>query len=166
VGLRDWPPRAIGRMWLWGILLQVIVAGTAYMIARINSPPVPPELARIRGHNDRVFAEMRAHDDSVARGELAPPQPLTAEQKARLRRSLDSVGITVRRHGDTLTVTGPPVLDSIVWRAFMGIDRAMRRLMWILAGVFLPIPTVLLSITGAWAVLRLRSRATDLGPAV
>ena len=164
--LRDWPPRAIGRMWLWGILLQVIVAGTAYLIARLNSPPLPPEMARVRAQNDRVFAEMRAHDDSVARGELPPPRPLTAEEKALLRRSLDSIGITVRRHGDTLNVTGPPALDSMVLRAMVGLDRALQRLMWILAGVFVPIPTALVTITAAWAVLRLRLRPTEPGPAV
>lgn len=145
-------------MWLLGILLQVLVAGTAYLIARLTARPVSPEMAKIQAQNDRLFAGMGAHDDSVARGLVPPPRPLTAEQKALLRRSLDSIGITVQRHGDTLSIKGPPVLDSMILRAFVGLDRGMRRLLWILAAVFLPIPTALLSITAAWAVLRYRSR--------
>ena len=157
MSLVDWPGKKIGRMWLWGFVAQAAAFGVLFVLGRSTASPEPP-----------IFAEMRAYDDSVERGLLPPPHELTKAEKAVfVQRLHDSLGITLRHHGDTISVEGaPPALDSLVARGVTGLQHVSEVAALTVAAICLPIPTVLLFVTLTWAVVRLTARRQVTDPAV
>lgn len=155
MAIRDWSGRKLARMWAWGLALELVLVGGSLTIGRANEPPEPPEL--------RAF---RLHRDSIDRGLLPPPREITAAERARLSAMLrDSLGITVETHGDTTHVRLPPKAEQGLSRAVDGLEAMILVAMIIAALIYLPIPLVLVGVTGVWLVAR-RRRPPPVAPPV
>lgn len=129
--------------------------------------PTTPEARRLEAQ----MARMRANTDSVNRGLLPPPAPLSDSARAAVRAFIrDSLGFELVRRGDTLTAVpltphARAMGESIgrgVERFGQGLKEALRALVIILAVIYLPIPLALTGITGLWLWQRRRVPALPM----
>lgn len=160
--LRDWPARRIGRMWLGGCALEVLLMAALISTGEppTEPPPRSPRQARATAPAEtstpeEVDAALRQIGISVTR------EPLPSGH-TRMRFLRDSSFVVADVRGDTSTIVqaSPDVEQAFgtmanAWGAAMD---GFARLLLIVAAVLLPVPALLVCITLAWAVLRRQDR--------
>jgi hypothetical protein len=139
-------------VWLIGLLLDVALYGAIVGYDRLTEPPDPPWVVAAR-----------ARDDSVARGLLPPPRRLTIPEGVDVHVPFgDSMTLTLRRRGDTITVSGPPAYDRFVANTGRALEAGISAVWIAMAVLFLPIPAALTLLTIAWLAARCPWRAADI----
>lgn len=158
--LRDWPSGRIGRMWLIGCLVEALLI-VALAATGDPMPPSPRETAAASFAEvpEMSPAELAAalRDNGVSITREAQP---SGDTLVRIRK--DSSYIVARRESGTTTIVdaSPDVRRGLenVGDALSATFDGLGRLLRFLAAVLLPIPVLLVSVTLAWAVLRLMHR--------
>ena len=143
--IAHWPPRQIGRWWLYGLAVE---AGLVLLLLAIGllvpAKPLSPQQQQLQ--------EFMARTDSQHRGLLPAPPPMSDSQRAVFRAYFrDSLGFDLVTRGDTTSVVAlTPRADSLsrgVAAMLSGISQAVTVLVIFLAVVYLPIPAALTVIT-------------------
>lgn len=157
--IREWSSKKLRLVWLLGVAVECLLVLAAVWVGTANGPAAPS-----------TIQELAARDDSIAKGLLPPPAPVTPEMRANGERLLrDSLGLAVVRKGDTIVAVVPmsPRGDSIVKTAgeaargllsTLEIELPLALLM--LAATFLPIPLALIVVSIIW--WRGRSRSSGV----
>jgi len=141
MAIADWPARRIARMWVVGLALEAALIAGSKALERANEPP----WAR----------EMRLRSDSLERGLVPPPPPITAAQESTLRAFVrDSLGITWETHGRVTTLHLPPAVERDARRAARAIQGALVAVAIVVLLIFGPIPLTLVSVTIVWVARR------------
>ena len=143
--LHAWSRRTIGRLWLVGLLLEAGLVGVGVAQTRRERARADAEFARLFGPSGR---------------RAAPPS-------ADAVRRLESAGVKLEMHGDTITrVTLSPEAEREVRPIIEAVGQMGRTmapaLMWVVvsaAAIYLAVPAALIALTLAWGIAQRRMRS-------
>lgn len=153
--LRDWPARRIGRLWLAGCAVELLLFAGIMMAGE----PPPPELREKRdalAAADSVgWLDTPAALEQAGFGMDREPLP-SGDTLVRISRDSSFVVASVRGGRIEVVEASPDVEQAIgtittAWAAAMD---GLVRLLLLMAAVLLPVPILLTVTTLTWAVQR------------
>lgn len=154
--LRDWPPRRIGLLWIWGCGLEGLLLA-ALWVTGDRPPPRPDALADSLFASDTAAVEVDPETLLRDAGFILTREPLPSGG-TRMHIARDSSFVDAQVRGDTITIldASPDVRQAgaTLTAAFVAGARGLARLLLFLAAILLPIPILLVSVTLTWAVQR------------
>ena len=153
VNIGHWTPRRIGKFWLTGLAIETILIVLPLAIEAITrKPPTPAQ---------RQLQRLKARVDSVNKGLLPPPPPMSDSQRAMLRSFVeDSLGFRFIKRGETTEIVAVTprarAIGANFEKGLQGLGKMLVTVFTVLAVVYLPIPVTLVAVTVLWLWQRRR----------